>query len=270
MTVASSSRWSRRFGIAAVGLVFGFSACSLSSLDGLKNGQVVDGAAQAQPAETTNRTVPIEAGTGGVGAGGSGAGTSAGGGAVAGGGGTGGAATGLGGTGGTVEETGPGGAGGSGGAVGGQVAGGAITSERPGSGGIGGGTPSGGTRGPDASSSRGSTTALSRCEGVDSSRICWYLGAAGDSCVTTCASHGGNSPQTPSHVGIASQGGSASECGRLLGLLGQSGTVYPGTRADAEGLGCVLALGYHVWLTSPAYSDNAKYAGIQSVCGCLE
>jgi hypothetical protein len=71
-------------------------------------------------------------------------------------------------------------------------------------------------------------------------------------------------------VGVASQGGGPSECGRLLGLLGQPGGVTSGTRSDGMGLGCVSAAGLLVWLSSPPYSDSAEAVSIQRVCGCLE
>jgi hypothetical protein len=107
------------------------------------------------------------------------------------------------------------------------------------------------------------------CSGVADSHICWYLGRSGDSCATTCATHGGTAAQAASHVGNASQGGSADECARLFGLLGATGSVLTGTRSDGQGLGCCALPGMHVYLTSPPYSDSAKYGGIQVVCGCV-
>jgi hypothetical protein len=106
-----------------------------------------------------------------------------------------------------------------------------------------------------------------RCGGVSDSQICWYLGKSGESCATTCATRGGSSPQAAAHVGNGSQGGSAQECSRLLSLLGISGSVLSAT-AD-EGVGCAVALGLHWYVTSPAYSDNARLASVQVVCGCL-
>ncbi len=110
---------------------------------------------------------------------------------------------------------------------------------------------------------------LPRCGGVADSEICWYLGRAGDSCVTSCAGHGGTSSLTASHIGNAAQGGSAQECGRLLSLLDGSGTVLSTSRSEDEGVGCVVALGLHWYITSPAYSDSARITGVERLCGCL-
>ena len=107
------------------------------------------------------------------------------------------------------------------------------------------------------------------CNGVADSKICWYVGRAGDSCATSCASHGGTSSQAASHVGNATQGGSAQECSRLLSVLGLSGPLISTARAEDEGVGCAVALGLHWYVTSPAYSDVAKIASVQLVCGCL-
>jgi hypothetical protein len=154
-----------------------------------------------------------------------------------------------------------GGALGSGGAIGG--AGGDISGSGGATGPLGsGGSPSDARPNPDGPDRR--------CEGVDDSSICWYLGREGESCASTCASHGGCSPQAASHVGVTSQGGSSRECSRLFGLLGMSGPMLSGTRSDGMGLGCVLAEGLHIWLSSPPYSDTAQAAKIQLVCGCLE
>jgi hypothetical protein len=107
------------------------------------------------------------------------------------------------------------------------------------------------------------------CAGVADSQICWYLGKSGDSCAMTCASHGGTAARAASHIGVASQGGSPEECGRLFGLLGVSGPVVSGTRSDAVGVGCFTLLGLHVYLTAPPYADSARYSGAQIVCGCV-
>jgi collagen type III alpha len=201
-----------------------------------------------------------------------------------------GGATGHGGFGGEPGTGGVSGYGGTGGTadVSDGAAGGAGMGGQPGAGGTGGAsglggsqagtggtTGSGGTGAAPADASPdsvtpGADTASFRCDGAERSGICWYLGNPGDSCATTCAFHGGNSPEAASHVGVTSQGGSASECGRLLGLLGLPGTVQTGTRSDGIGLGCVVALGLHIWLSSPPYSDSARFANIQLVCGCLE
>jgi hypothetical protein len=161
------------------------------------------------------------------------------------------------GTGGVGTTGGAGGPGGTGGRVAGGTGAGGLP---PGTG----GASSGGTMGTGGSSSGG-------CAGVLDSEICWYYGAIGESCATTCATHGGPSPQAASHVGIASQGGSLTECTRLLGLLGMTGTVNSGTRSDGQGVGCHVFTGpAYWWLSSPAYSDTARLSNVRIVCGCVQ
>ena len=109
------------------------------------------------------------------------------------------------------------------------------------------------------------------CGGVESSAVCWYLGELGASCQATCAPHGGTSPKAPSHVGIASQGGSLDECIKLLGLFSLTGRVYAGSRSDGQGVGCHVIPGApdpYFWLSSPAYSDTASLPDARIVCGC--
>jgi hypothetical protein len=302
MKAAAILGWSRTIClVATAGCMLGLPSCSLGSLDYLKNGQRRDGATQDVPAgplgdaptyaddsaidaaakpdtedDADDHGSYAESGTGGSpGLGGFGGEPGTGG------------SPGLGGFGGEPNTGGVSGQGGIGGladagidaagsaSMGGQSGAGGTSGLGGSLGGAGGTTGSGGTGGAPADASpdsvaAGADAASFRCDGVERSGICWYLGNPGDSCATTCASHGGNSPEAASHVGVASQGGSASECGRLLGLLGLPGTVQTGTRSDGIGLGCVVALGLHIWLSSPPYSDSARFANIQLVCGCLE
>jgi hypothetical protein len=169
-----------------------------------------------------------------------------------------GAAAGANGSGGVGTTGGTGGGGGTGGRT--ASTGGTGTGGSPSTG----GASSGGTMSTGGTSSAG-------CAGVLDSGICWYYGALGASCATTCATHGGSSPQAPSHVGVASQGGSLSECTRLLGLLGMTGTVNSGTRSDGQGVGCHVFTGpAYWWLSSPAYSATARDSNVRIVCGCVQ
>ncbi len=232
-------------------------ACNPNALDALKNGQSQDAAAIDQRLGSPDLDLgnpddsppdgPVAMGGSAIdaaGAAGSGAGN--GGSAESGG------APGSGGIAGT------GGAGGAAGTVGGGAAGGGG---RPGTGG-------GGTDGGLADTRPAPDSSLD-CAGVLDSRICWYLGRAGESCTTTCATHGGTSADAAGHVGTAAQGGSEEECGRILNLLGQEGILLSGTRSDGKGLGCFAALGARWWLSSPPYTDNVMYESVQIVCGCV-
>jgi len=174
--------------------------------------------------------------------------------------------TGAGGGDGTGGDRGSGG--GSGGVTGTGGSGGSTgAGGKPGAGGM---TGSGGTvTMPDAASDA-RRDAPRPCAGVADSEICWYLGRAGDSCANACANHGGTSAQAPSHIGTPAQGGSLSECSRLLSLLGIQTQVTSGTRSDGLGFGCHLFGSEPWWLTSPAYSDTVKNPVVQFVCGCLQ
>jgi hypothetical protein len=138
----------------------------------------------------------------------------------------------------------------------------------PGSGGAPG---SGGTvTVPDAATDAADARPPRPCAGISDSGICWYLGRAGDSCANACANHGGTSPQAASHVGTSAQGGSLSECARLLSLLGVRASVAEGNRSDGLGFGCHVFGNDPWWLTSPPYNDTSKSAAVQIVCGCVQ
>jgi hypothetical protein len=170
------------------------------------------------------------------------------------------------------------GTGGDGGSVGGATGmGGAVGSG--GAAGGGGNRGSGGIRGSGGSVTiRDASTdapevrwdAPRPCVGVADSGICWYLGRAGDSCANACANHGGTASQAASHIGTSAQGGSLTECARLLSLLGIRASVAEGTRSDGLGLGCHLFGSDRWWLTSPAYTDTSRDAVAQIVCGCVQ
>jgi hypothetical protein len=172
-----------------------------------------------------------------------------------------------GGAGGGAGANGNGGAGATGGA--GEAGGTGGRTASTGGTGTGGFSPS--TGGASTGGTTGTGGSSPGCAGILDSGICWYYGGLSASCATTCATHGGSSPQAPSHVGIASQGGSLSECTRLLGLLGMTGTVNSGTRSDGQGVGCHVFSGAAFWwLSSPAYSETASLSNVRIVCGCVQ
>jgi hypothetical protein len=201
-------------------------------------------------------------------------------------GGTAGSGTQYGGRGGTTSAT--GGVAGTtsktGGAAGGGAAGGGAAGTQSASGGAAGiaatggqagaasgGAAAGGKPGTDAGvADAGADASTGSCVGLARGGICWYLGPQGSSCQQACASHGQPAPEAATHVGTASQGGSLSECGILLGLLGVSGAPANGTRSDGLGLGCHVYNTAPWWLSSPNFSVSASHASAKLVCGCTQ
>jgi hypothetical protein len=109
----------------------------------------------------------------------------------------------------------------------------------------------------------------STCSGVLRAAICWYLGPQGNSCQQVCTNHGAPAPDSASHVGTATQGGSNAECKVLLGLLGISGTPTATLRLDGQGLGCYVSSGIPWWIiTLPNFSVSSSEASSRLVCGC--
>lgn len=161
-----------------------------------------------------------------------------------------------------------------GGAASGGVAGIAATGGQAGA--ASGGAAAGGRPGTDAGvadagvADAGADASTGSCVGPARSGICWYLGPLGSSCQKVCASHGQPAPEAATHVGTASQGGSLSECGILLGLLSVSGAPANGTRSDGLGLGCHVYNTSPWWLSSPNFSVSASHASAKLVCGCTQ
>lgn len=161
-----------------------------------------------------------------------------------------------------------------GGAASGGAAGSAATGGQAGA--ASGGAAAGGKPGTDAGvadagvADAGAGGSSGSCAGPARGGICWYLGPLGSSCQKVCASHGQPAPEAATHVGTASQGGSLSECGILLGLLGVSGAPANGTRSDGLGLGCHVYNTAPWWLSSPNFSVSASHASAKLACGCTQ
>jgi len=139
-----------------------------------------------------------------------------------------------------------------------------------GSGGSAGGQSATGGHAGSTGGSGGSTTTPA-CSGVLYAGICWYLGPDGSSCQDACASHGQTSPNAASHVGTTTQGGSLAECGKILGLLGITGTPFTTLRLDGRGLGCYQKTNSNSWwLSAPDYGATASLGSVRRVCGCTQ
>jgi hypothetical protein len=112
------------------------------------------------------------------------------------------------------------------------------------------------------------------CDGTLLDGVCWYLGAAGESCNGVCATHGAFSPVSAAVLGTPAQGGSVDGCAAVLGaLIGFSDTVREGYRDDGRGLGCHVyeddeAPTIAWWLASPELSPEVSLEAVRVVCGC--
>ena len=99
--------------------------------------------------------------------------------------------------------------------------------------------------------------------------ICWYLGAAGDSCIDVCSTHGEYVDSVPEYVGTASQAGSLEECAAIFAALGTGGVVSEGYRVDGNGLGCHRwEDGALWWLSTPDFDPADAMDQAEVVCGC--
>jgi hypothetical protein len=107
------------------------------------------------------------------------------------------------------------------------------------------------------------------CEGQPLFGICWYRGAAGESCEQTCATRGGPSPFAPEYVGSPEQGGSEAECSAILAALGANTPAVTATRLTA-GIGCHTfgATGAPFWLTFPSFDPGDSVLRARIACGC--
>ena len=179
-----------------------------------------------------------------------------------------------GGTSGSGGASSTGGASGSGGtsSTGGAHSSGGVSASAGSGGSAGGQGATGGHAGSTGGSggNSGSTTSPA-CSGVLYAGICWYLGSDGSSCQDACASHGQTSPSAASHVGTTTQGGSLAECGKILGLLGITGTPFTTFRLDGRGLGCYQKTNNNSWwLSAPDYGATASLGSVRRVCGCTQ
>lgn len=206
-----------------------------------------------------------------------------------------------------VSDEANGGRGGEAGASGGSSRGGAASGGSPSSGGvIGGGGPSakggasnGGTSSAGGKGSSGGASAGGRnpsggaastagaasgsggaatggggnkaCAGTALNGICWYLGAANQSCTDACSAHGGVNTTSEKMVGIPAQGGSIASCALVLAALGTRELPAEATRSDGNGLGCHVLTGRSntaYWLSSPRFSETAHLSNATIACGC--
>jgi predicted small lipoprotein YifL len=129
---------------------------------------------------------------------------------------------------------------------------------------------------PDAQDARSGPDAaldasLPACGGVTALNLCWYLGAMGDSCNQTCASHSGYDARTASTVGTAAQGGSLANCTQVLRALGFAGPVGAGMRPDGLGIGCHVWDSDGWWIETSDFSPTTTAGATPRIaCACLK
>lgn len=102
---------------------------------------------------------------------------------------------------------------------------------------------------------------------------CWYLGAAGDSCVETCNARGGVDNATLTYVGTS--GGNAGNCGTVLQELGYgSGSASSSSNCPGptEGPGCALVVpyNYRYYVTCPSATVGFSSSSYRRVCACAQ
>jgi hypothetical protein len=135
-----------------------------------------------------------------------------------------------------------------------------------------GGTPS--TAGGGGSSSGGAAAGAGgskACAGTALNSICWYLGAANQSCTDVCSAHAGVNTASEKMVGVPAQGGSLTSCALVLAALGTRDLPAEATRSDGNGLGCHVISGRSdtaYWLSSPRFSETAHLSNASIACGC--
>jgi hypothetical protein len=132
--------------------------------------------------------------------------------------------------------------------------------------------PQGGAGGLGGQIAQGGAGGGTRCSSnaVSYAGICWYLGGAGSTCDQVCASRGQLAPEAAMHVGTASQGGSLTECSKILSLLGTVAVPSSGKQVSGNGFGCHLYGGSPWWIESPDFSSAAKAPEVRIVCGCVK
>jgi len=108
---------------------------------------------------------------------------------------------------------------------------------------------------------------LPACSGARVLGLCWYLGAAGESCQQTCASRGGYDSRTAGLVGPTSQGGSVDNCSAVVRALGHNTDAADGTRADGIGIGCHL-WGADAWWLHDGSNLDPSFSAPQARIAC--
>lgn len=89
----------------------------------------------------------------------------------------------------------------------------------------------------------------------------FVLGAAGDSCDTTCTSYGGCNL-----TGTTYAAGSSSTCATILSDLDQAPT---GTASGSNAVGCGYESSVYTYLGSLTTTCAATLSGVQRVCACV-
>ncbi len=115
----------------------------------------------------------------------------------------------------------------------------------------------------NGSYSYSNTSCTATCGGTSVGGYCWYAGAIGASCTTTCASHGGYNAATLSYAG---SGGTDANCTSVEAALGW-GIRFSGD-ISLSGLGCFSWSGVGVYLDTLATTADATWSNGARACAC--
>lgn len=125
------------------------------------------------------------------------------------------------------------------------------------------------------------STSTASCAGASVGGSCWYYGAAGQSCSTVCATHGGGTSATASYAGSS---GTDANCSSLLTTLGAGpndfmlgggyGIVANSCLGGFKTMGCLYdvsgsAAGRYR-CTDLATDLTSAIAGVRRVCACAQ
>ena len=114
------------------------------------------------------------------------------------------------------------------------------------------------------SSSSNSCVAVPTCGGYSYGGGCWYLGAAGASCDTACAGHGGYNSAT---LTVAGSGGNLTNCVNIMAAFGVTGSagVFDNVAGATRGCYSPVTNMIYRW-TDPTDSSNSGPG--QRACAC--
>ena len=107
------------------------------------------------------------------------------------------------------------------------------------------------------------------CDGTLVGGHCWYMGNTGESCLATCATHGGYSNATASYAG---ESGTSANCNAVLDALGQPGSeTSDGSSSSGLGLGCIVYDSASRWrITSDPTTPDASLGSHARACACFQ
>lgn len=116
----------------------------------------------------------------------------------------------------------------------------------------------------------GNAPGVGSCEGAKVGGYCWYLGADGADCDSTCLNHGGYNNATLTYAAVNN---SQANCLAVLNAISAPGTsLLGGGNSTCTGTGCYYYGGAsgRIHCTSPAATSSATLALAERACACNE